>query len=101
MPNYRCNSSEAMRCNHNGPRGTGMQRQMPMQNCEPVGCVRKEACCDDRTEYDELSGMPLAMAYVPMQQFQSIYELDEALQNGTVFPELNKPFMGWKGGCSC
>jgi hypothetical protein len=44
---------------------------------------------------------PLAMAYVPMQQFQSIYELDEALQNGTVFPELNKPFMGWKGGCSC
>lgn len=53
---------------------------------------RKELCMDT---------FPLAMAYVPMQQFQSIYELDEALQNGTVFPELNKPFMGWKGGCSC
>ena len=36
----------------------------------------------------------LAMAYVPIQHFKSVYELDEALQVGTIFPELNKPFKG-------
>lgn len=41
----------------------------------------------------------LAMAYVPIQHFHNVYELDEAMQYGTIFPELNKPFMGWKGGC--
>lgn len=97
MPNYRCNSSETMRCNHNGPRGAGMQRQMPMQNCEPAGCVRKEACCDDRTEYDELSGMPLAMAYVPWQEWRALYEAEKGFHCGTIFAELNKPFMGTGG----
>lgn len=43
----------------------------------------------------------LAMAYVPMQRFKSVYELDEALQYGTIFPELHKPFLGWKGGRPC
>lgn len=42
----------------------------------------------------------LAMAYVPMQHFKNVYELEEALSFGTIFPELNKPFMGWKGGRS-
>ena len=47
---------------------------------------------------DPLKGMEIAMAYVPWQHFQSIYEPDKALQVGTVFPELNKPFLG-KGEC--
>ncbi len=47
---------------------------------------------------DPLSGMPIAMAYVPWQFFQETYEPDKALQYGTIFPELNKPFYG-KGGC--
>lgn len=38
---------------------------------------------------------PLAMAYVPWQRFNGIYDnLDEALNAGTVFPELDKPFTG-------
>ena len=38
---------------------------------------------------------PVAMAYVPWQRLTNIYEdLDEAFQNGTIFPELNKPFTG-------
>lgn len=47
---------------------------------------------------DPLSGMPIAMAYVPWQCFHDVYEPDKALQYGTIFPELNKPFYG-KGGC--
>lgn len=46
--------------------------------------------------YDEcFVKYPLAMAYVPWQQFDRIYEnLDEAFQYGTIFPELNLPFTG-------
>ncbi len=45
---------------------------------------------------------PLAMAYVPWQQWNNTYDLDRALMVGTIFPELDKPFCGVrkKGGCS-
>ena len=39
-----------------------------------------------------------AMAYVPMQRFEQIYDLSTALKNGTLFPELCKPFGGGGGG---
>ena len=38
---------------------------------------------------------PMSMAYVPWQYFNGICEnLEEAFQDGTIFPELNKPFVG-------
>ena len=38
---------------------------------------------------------PIAMAYVPWQHLTSIYEdLEEGYCNGTIFPELTKPFTG-------
>ena len=38
---------------------------------------------------------PLAMAYVPWQQFNGINDnLEEAYDVGTIFPELDKPFTG-------
>ncbi|MBQ6695771.1 MAG: spore coat associated protein CotJA [Lachnospiraceae bacterium] len=38
---------------------------------------------------------PIAMSYVPWQHFTQIYEnLEEGYCEGTIFPELNKPFMG-------
>ncbi len=37
----------------------------------------------------------IAMAYVPWQNFQKISEnLEDAYREGTIFPELIKPFMG-------
>ena len=42
---------------------------------------------------------PLAMAYVPWQQFRNLYDLDRALQVGTIFAELDKPFTGKGGMC--
>jgi hypothetical protein len=36
----------------------------------------------------------LVMAYVPWQKWQNIYKRQEALKNGTLFEELNKPFKG-------
>lgn len=45
--------------------------------------------------------LALAMAYVPMQCLKNAYCLEEALFQGTLFPELDKPFTGVKGGCAC
>lgn len=36
----------------------------------------------------------VAMAYVPFQFMGETYNGEEALMNGTLFPELNKPFYG-------
>lgn len=36
----------------------------------------------------------LAMAYVPVQQWQDIYEPEVALARGTLFAQLDKPFIG-------
>lgn len=40
---------------------------------------------------------PIAMAYVPFQEWEELYSDDEGLKNGTMFPSLNKPFLAWKG----
>ncbi len=42
------------------------------------------------------SKTPLAMAYVPFQQWGEVYNDDAALRAGTLFPELDLPFS--KGG---
>ena len=63
---------------------------------------------DDRTDKGcaeahawGLSGYPLGMVYAPIQEFESLYDLDKALEVGTVFKELDLPFVGrtvGKGG---
>ena len=40
---------------------------------------------------------PLAMAYVPYQQYSAGYRPEEAYELGTLFPELNQPFYGERG----
>jgi len=45
--------------------------------------------------YRQMDEFPVAMAYVPWQKLDKIYEnLEEAFHEGTIFPELNKPFCG-------
>jgi hypothetical protein len=48
----------------------------------------------------DLESMPLAMAYVRWQRWNNVYDLDRALQVGTIFPELDLPFLGMRGGKS-
>lgn len=40
---------------------------------------------------------PVAMAYVPYQQWCDVYTPEEGLSRGTIFPELDLPFSG--GDC--
>ena len=49
------------------------------------------------THNDFLEGRSLAMAYVPWQQWREIYEPCMGFAHGTIFSELDKPFL-WKGG---
>lgn len=48
-----------------------------------------------------LSCYPLASVYSPLQEFRDIYDIDTALGEGTIFKELNLPFLGGKSGCGC
>ena len=41
----------------------------------------------------------LAIAYVRWQELADVYEPMAALKNGTLFPELNKPFYGRRARC--
>lgn len=43
--------------------------------------------------------MPIAMAYVPKQNYSKFFDLSKSLEVGTIFPELCKPFCGKGGGC--
>ena len=44
---------------------------------------------------NNIDKFPVAMAYVPWQKFDKMYEdLEKAYRIGTVFPELDKPFTG-------
>ena len=65
-----------------------------MQNCNCNGREPVSAPC---TLVYDLDSLPLGMAYVPWQQFDTVYEVDKALGCGTIFPELYKPFLGKRG----
>lgn len=61
-----------------------------MENTEDMQSMTKNCICDD-------DGISLAMAYVMPQQWQKIYESEQGFHKGTIFEELDKPFMG--GNC--
>jgi hypothetical protein len=47
------------------------------------------------TDNCEVGYLPV-MAFLQKQELHAVYEPETALEQGTLFPELNKPFMG---GC--
>lgn len=42
---------------------------------------------------------PLAMGYVPMQEWRNLFPICKGLQAGTIFADLCKPFCGKGGAC--
>lgn len=50
---------------------------------------RKEEChMHDNSEW------PIGMTYVPLQEWRKIYQPDEGFHKGTIFAELDLPFLG-------
>lgn len=88
MANYQNN----MRC---------MNRPAHLPSAYSCECRRTvsaaEGCPDTQDHFP--AHMPVAMAYVPWQNWKDIYEPCKALESGTLFPELDKPFLGKGGTC--
>ena len=91
MPNYRYNTPDYMRRNYS----CGCQQEQRQASAERR-TMRDTPRCDEQKKCDSLSEMPLAMAYVPWQEWRAIYDVEKGFRCGTIFEELNKPF---KGGC--
>lgn len=70
-----------------------------MGNCNKNHMGQRE--CRERYDRSSSQEFVVGMAYVPWQYFENVYEPDRALQIGTIFPELNKPFLGRKGARGC
>lgn len=43
---------------------------------------------------DNMQNMALAMAYVPIQQWETPFEAEVGFTRGTLFPSLDKPYTG-------
>ena len=101
MPNYRYQSPDYMNMRRGNCRGSAAPAQAPGPSACEAPCREAPAivCCNDKAGYDELRGMPLGMAYVPWQEWCSLYEADKAFHRGTIFEELDKPFRGIGGCC--
>lgn len=82
-------------CERQESRECGRERQESRE----CGCERQEKNDCGCHHKDQLEGMPLAMAYVPWQDWGDLYCAHKALQVGTVFEELDMPFLG-RGGCN-
>ena len=71
-------------------------------NNENKSCKYSEDQCEikrlspmmDDGQSDMFECLPIAMAYVPWQKWKKIYSEDVALTRGTLFPELDLPFLG-------
>lgn len=74
-----------------------MLKQTEMMTPEGLHCTatdcNKNNYCNAPTPRS-LTGGILTMAFVDMQPLNEVYELDEAFKNGTLFPNINKPFLG-------
>lgn len=74
----------------------GIESHIPLSN-ENTAVVN--SISTDKTNQVDLANsmlknLPLTMAYVPMQKFTKKYSEEKALKAGTLFPDLDKPFLG-------
>ncbi len=69
-----------------------------MKNYTMAGSAERGCGCMPNTSFAREEYVP-GMAYVPWQYFTTVYDTDKALEVGTIFPELDKPFLA--GGRCC
>lgn len=62
-----------------------MQNTTSQMNYDNFLCMKK-------SQNENIEDMPLAMAYVPYQQWKDLYDPSEALKRGTIFKALDLPF---------
>jgi len=67
------------------------------------GCDTEYGCGVMKGDTWGIGGYPLAMVYAPLQVWKDLYDKENALCRGTLFKELDLPFVGCeqKSNCSC
>ena len=100
MPN--CGSSRPMQNMHR-PGRPPMDASCSRNEVRPqTGAMMGSRRPDDRRSCDTQSAVtcintadfPVGMTYVPMQTWGPLCDPPKALRQGTLFPELDKPFLG-------
>ena len=61
--------------------------------CNRSSC-HQHCDADSSMHNDSLHDMPLTMSYVPWQKWDCIFNYQEGLTHGTIFPKLALPFYG-------
>lgn len=86
-------------CRNNGNSNSFGRKNpsMPTMPMPQASCGCNTCNCHDNAssiQNDPLRGMPLGIGYVPWQQWECVYNVDEGLSKGTIFPSLDLPFYG-------
>ena len=75
---------------------------MNVENTTPntgvLGTQDNPPCAPSDSDSGLCGYLPLAMAYVPKQYWRKLYDQDRAMKAGTLFEELDLPFLGVKMG---
>lgn len=113
-PQARCRSNGQMIRSEMYPRryqGMGNGNRVPPNGMQPSAGMQKECGCQNRPTASVDCGcmspdgkeknLSLGMAYVPVQKFQNIYPEEEGFQKGTLFSQLNFPFLMTKCARGC
>ena len=82
-------------CQNNCQNSMRYNNHRPVPSPSPSCSYRTD--CRANTRHPFPSDTPIAMAYVPWQKWENIYEPCKGLEHGTIFRDLDKPFM-WRGG---
>lgn len=89
MNDRRCRSN--MNCNPCARNASAMPlMSTPPCGCNPCNCVDNTASLQN----DPLRGLAVGIGYVPWQQWECVYNVEEGLSRGTIFPSLDLPFYG-------
>ena len=67
-----------------------MDQYMPQMASVPFFRQTAAAAFGQQADF---SSFPVGMAYVPMQKWQQTYDLGLGFSLGTIFPDLDRPFV--------
>lgn len=91
MNDRRCrNNMNNNSCGRNNSSIPPMPAPSASCGCNSCNCVDNASSIKN----DPLRGMPVGIGYVPWQQWECVYNVDEGLSKGTIFPSLDLPFYG-------
>lgn len=62
------------------------------KSCDLCAAGFEEGCPQPEGAFPKST--PIGMAYVPFQKWEKTYDVNIALSRGTIFPSLDKPFIG-------